>query len=113
MDIEHDRDQEEFFDNCVESGRLPSNDALKQLVLERLVREFEEQRIYDKAAVNDSLHPFFDDYVLVGRELVNFGYLSYDNTANTYEVRKTELPESDYRSNTRLERHAKDLGWLD
>lgn len=63
--------------------------------------------------VNGILETFFDDYVLVRRELVNFDYLFYDNTANTYEVRKTTLSESDFRNNTLLERHAKDPGWLE
>lgn len=113
MDIEYDRDPAEFYESCLERGRLPNNDALKQIVLERLADQFEPDEIYDKQEVTERLEPRFDDHVLVRRELVNFGYLRYDNTENTYRVQKTELSEQDYRENTRLERHARDLGLLE
>jgi len=113
MDVEYDRDPDEVVASSLEGGQLPRNDALKQIVLERLVEKFEVGETYEKRAVNDVLAEHFEDYVLVRRELVNFGYMRYDNTANTFEVRKTELSEQDYRENTRLRRHAEDLGLLD
>lgn len=113
MDIEYDRDPEEFHASCVDRGRLPKNDALKQIVLGRVVARFEGGKTYHKEEVTETLEPDFEDHVLVRRELVNFGYLKYDNTANTYQVQKTELSEQDYRTNTRLERHARDLGLLE
>lgn len=112
MAVNYDRDPEEFFEQRLESGRLPKNDALKQIVLERLVDRFDDTT-YAKTEVNEMLGDDFDDHVLVRRELVNFDYLSYDNTENTYEVRKRTLTEEDYRTNTRLERHARDLGLLE
>jgi len=113
MEIDYDRDPEEFYEQRLESGRLPNNDALKQIILERIVDRFDEDTTYTKSAVTDVLAEDFDDHVLVRRELVNFEYLSYDNTENTYEVRKRALTEEDYRTNARLERHARDLGLLE
>jgi len=63
--VEFDRDTEEVLEKALDSGRLPGNDALKQVVLEAVVADL------------------------------------------------LELAEEDYRENTRLERHAKDLGVLD
>lgn len=65
MTVEFDRDTEEVLGKALDSGRLPGNDALKQVVLEAVVADL------------------------------------------------LELAEEDYRENTRLERHAKDLGVLD
>ncbi|WP_254863226.1 DUF2087 domain-containing protein [Halovivax gelatinilyticus] len=113
MDLQYDRDADEYAAACLERGRLPRNDALKQIVLARVIDRFDVGETYEKSAVNDVLSVDFDDHVLVRRELLNFGYVSYDNTENTYTVVKTELSESDYRNNTRLERHAKDLGLLE
>lgn len=113
MDLDYDRDPDDYYETRLESGRLPKNDALKQIILERLVDRFDDDTTYTKSAVNEILSKEFEDYVLVRRELVNFRYLKYDNTANTYEVWKRELTEKDYRNNTRLERHARDLGLLE
>jgi hypothetical protein len=113
MNLDYDRDPDKYYEQRLDSGRLPNNDALKQIVLERLVEQFDDDTTYTKSEVDEVLAADFEDHVLVRRELVNFGYLSYDNTANTYDIRKRELTEDDYRQNTRLERHARDLGLLE
>ncbi|MFC7073074.1 DUF2087 domain-containing protein [Halovenus rubra] len=113
MDINYDRDPESFYQSCLERARLPRNDALKQIILERLAEKFERGDTYQKNEVTETLESHFDDPVLVRRELVNFGYLRYDNTQNTYRLHKTKLSEQDYRENSRLERHATDLGLLE
>ena len=113
MELSYDRDPDEFFERRLESGRLPKNDALKQIILERLTDRFEDDTTYTKQEVNERLADDFADHVLVRRELVNFDYLRYDNIENTYEVHKRALTEEDYRTNTRLERHARDLGLLE
>lgn len=113
MEIEYDRDTDEFYRKCLDSGQLPRNDALKQIVLERVVEDLEVGKTYTKEELRPVLDGTFDDEVLVRRELVNFGYLRYDNVENTYRVHKRELSEEDYRNNTRLERHARDLGLLE
>lgn len=113
MEIEYDRDPDQVYEASLERGRLPRNDALKQIVLERIVDQFEMGEEYDKRELDEVLEPAFEDHVLVRRELVNFGYMKHDNTENTYLVRKTELSAEDYRANTRLKRHAKDLGLIE
>lgn len=111
--VEFDRDEAAFHERCVEAGRLPRNDALKQIPLERLAAEFDPGETYTKATVTDLIAEQFDDPVLVRRELVNFGYLRHDNREGTYELIKRRLDREDYRENTRLERHARDIGLLE
>ena len=100
-------------DRCVEEGRLPRSDALKLPVLERVPDEFEVGEPDAKEDLTGTLGEYFDDPVLVRRELVNFGYVGHDNTAGTYTVRKRSLTEEDVRSISRLERHARDLGLIE
>jgi hypothetical protein len=114
MALRYDRDRDDYFQRCRESGSIPSNDALKLVVLERLLdAEFELDETYDKATVTARLREHFKQAILLRREFVNFGYMGYDNRANEYTVRKLELDEADVRENRRLERHAKDIGVLD
>lgn len=113
MAIDYDRDTEAFAEKCKSDGKLPRNDALKQIVLQDLVADLDDDRTYDKSEIDELVGEHFDDHVLVRRELVNFGYLSQDHLAGTYEVRKRELAEDDFREISRLERHAEDLGILE
>jgi hypothetical protein len=113
MALSFNRDRSEYFETCVEADSLPGNDALKLIVLEALLDEFEVGETYSKAEVNATLGDYFTDHVTVRRELVNFGYARYDNTENEYTVVKRELSEADVRERTRLSRHARDLGVLE
>lgn len=113
MAVRYDRDRASFFEKCRRNGTIPGNDALKLIVLERILEEFELGEVYRKSEVNETIERHFDDAALVRRELVNFGYLRYDNRANEYAVEKLELTEDDIRERSRLERHARDIGLLD
>jgi hypothetical protein len=113
MPVEFDRDEDAFFERCVADGVFPRNDALKQIVLERVVADLEFEATIEKADLNETIAEYYDDYALVRRDLVNFGYLDHDHLAGTYEVAKRELEAADYREISRLERHARDLGVLD
>lgn len=45
------------------------------IVLEKLVEEFEPDRAYPEMEVNQILLDFFDDYAILRREIVDFGYM--------------------------------------
>lgn len=113
MALSFDRDRREYFRQRVDADSLPGNDALKLVVLEELLDDFEVGETYTKREVNDVLGEYFTDHVTVRRELLNFGYVRYDNTANEYTVRRRELDEADVRERTRLARHARDVGVLE
>ncbi|MBP1987390.1 DUF2087 domain-containing protein [Halolamina salifodinae] len=113
MALDFDRDREAFFEKCRESDSVPGNSALKLVVLEELLdREFETGETYTKTEVTERIGEHFAEPIHLRRELVNFGYVHYDNRANEYEILTRTLSEEDVRENGHLTRHAKDLGVL-
>ncbi len=113
MSLDFDRDRVAFFEKHRRNDSVPSNSALKLIVLEALLaREFEAGETYSKAELTDRIGKHFDRAIELRRELVNFGYARHDNRENTYEIRTLELSEADVRENGHLERHAEELGVL-
>ena len=72
----------------------------------KLIAEFED-RIYSEEEVNNVIKKYFEDYVLLRRELINFGYMQRNPFLSEYKVIKRELTNDDVRNNTLLRRHAK------
>ncbi|MBW2970376.1 DUF2087 domain-containing protein [Candidatus Woesearchaeota archaeon] len=100
-------DTEEFFQKCVKHNNFPKNDFLKQAVLIHLVKEFEDNKKYKEQEVNEKIKKYFEDYTLLRRELINFGYMQRNSETAEYWVVKRELTKDDIRNNTILRRHAK------
>ncbi len=55
--------------------RLPKQLKKRQLVLKQLAQQFKTNTVYKEAEVNTILGAFHDDYCLLRRDLVDFGYL--------------------------------------
>lgn len=66
--------EEQFFERHVENNQFPSNDALKQIILKKIMKDFEFEKIYTETEVNEIIKKYFDDFTLIRRELINFGY---------------------------------------
>ena len=114
MSLDFDRDREDFFEKHRRNDSIPSNSALKLIVLEELLaREFAAGETYNKAELTDRIGDHFERPIALRRELVNFGYARHDNRENTYTIRTLELSEVDVRENAHLERHAEELGVLE
>jgi len=113
MSLTYDRDREAFFEECRARGRLPSNDALKLIVLERLLEPLDVGETYTKAELNEHVEPHFDDHALVRGELVNVGYCRYNDLTNEYTVERATFDEDDIGEISRLERHARDIGLVE
>lgn len=112
MEIRFNLDEEKFFTKCMKYQNFPKNDALKQIILKRLMQEFDKGRVYSEIEVNDSIKEYFQDYTTLRRELLNFGYMWRDPSTGEWTVVKKELKKEDYLANRRLKRHAKDLGLI-
>lgn len=106
-------DEEKYFADCVQNKNLPKNDASKQIILKRIMKDFEKNRIYSEQEVNEIIKKYFEDYATLRRELINFGYMTRDNLTQNYKVVKTELFKEDYLAITRLKEHAQRLGILE
>lgn len=104
--------EEEFFAKCVKDQNIPKNDALKQVLLKRIMQDFHENRIYPEQEVTEMIKKYFTDFCLIRRELINFGYMQRDPLKCEYWVIKKELTRPDYLKITRLKKHAEELGVL-
>jgi len=103
-------DEGKFFDKCVRDQNVPRNDALKQVILKKIMINFQENRIYSEQEVNLTVKKYFEDYTLIRRELINFGYMQRDPAKSEYWVIKKELLKEDYIRITRLKQHAIQIG---
>lgn len=101
-----------FFEKCAKNQNLPSNDALKQIILKRIMQDFEFGKVYSEQEVDDIIKKYFNDFCLIRRELINFGYMKRNPANGEYRVVKKELSKEDYQNITTLKRHAKDIGVL-
>jgi len=76
--------------------RLPSDDVEKQEILEKVISLFEEGKEYTEEEVYKKIKDFkVEDYVLVARELVNFGYFGKDSYKSIFWVKKNKLSEEE------------------
>jgi hypothetical protein len=98
--IELPFDVEKVFEKYIRHKTIPKNDLEKQAILIRLIREFEDQRIYSEQEVNEILKKHFDDYALLRREMINFGYMQRNPKRAEYWVAKRELTKEDIKNNT-------------
>jgi hypothetical protein len=99
----------EYLEKCLKNRQFPSNDFLKQIILKRIMQDFNNNQIYSEKEVDQIIKKYFDDYTLIRRELINFGYMQRDPIKMEYKVVKKELSKEDYENNTLLKRHAKDI----
>ena len=86
--------EDEFFKKCVEKQELPKSDVEKQIILKRIMQDFCGKE-YMEMDVNAIVKKYFEDFALIRRELVNFGYMHKDSYTGKYTVVKRELSEED------------------
>ncbi|MBS3118633.1 DUF2087 domain-containing protein [Candidatus Woesearchaeota archaeon] len=106
-------DTKKFFEKFVKHHNFPKNDFEKQAILLYLIEKFKDSRKYLEQEVNEILKKYFEDYTLLRRELINFGYMQRDSTSGEYWVVKRELTLDDVRNNALLRRHAQSFNVLD
>ena len=74
-------DEEAVLRTFFRDGRLteiPSKEAKRRIVLERIAVEFEPGVRYDEMTVNAIVGRFFEDYAAIRRYLVDEGFLDRD-----------------------------------
>jgi len=105
--IEFPFDTELLFSKFVKHKAFPKNDFEKQAILIRLMDDFEDGKKYMEQEINEKLKKHFEDYTLLRRELINFGYMRRNSLTGEYWVVKRILTKEDVMNNTLLRRHAK------
>lgn len=106
-------DIDKFFEKNVKNKTFPRNDFEKQAILLKLIEKFKDEIKYTEQEVNEMIKKFFEDYTLLRRELINYGYMQRNPTTGEYWVAKRILTKEDIEKNTLLKRHAKAYGVLD
>jgi len=75
---------------------LPKNDLKKQEILSKIAKKFKKEREYSEIEINEIIKSFnIEDFALIRRELVNFGYLGKDSYKNVYWLKKYELSKEE------------------
>jgi len=78
--------------NWIKKQEFPRNDSDKQLILQEIMKEFDENKLYEEQEVNKIIKKFYDDFATIRREFVNFGYMQR-NEKSEYKVAKKKLSE--------------------
>lgn len=106
-------DIEKFFEKCVKHKNIPRNDFEKQAILITLIKDFQDNKKYSEQEVNEIIKKYFDDYALLRRELINFGYMQRNLDTGEYWIVKRKLTTEDIKNNIMLRRHAKSYNILE
>lgn len=76
----------------IKRQEFPRNDLEKQLILQEIMKDFEENKIYNEQEINQTIKKYYDDSATIRRELVNFGYMQR-NEKLEYKVIMKKLSE--------------------
>ena len=91
---------------------FPRNDLKKQEILQKIMKDFNENKSYTEEEVGNVIRKHFDDWALIRRELVNFGYMSRDSYKNEYKVLKKELSKDDLERLKKLNKELEKIRWI-
>ncbi len=67
---------------------FPSKEKKKYVLLRFLIELFDEHTKYNEFEVNQILKPVYDDYVILRRYLVDYGYLDRLDNGKAYWVKQ-------------------------
>jgi len=67
--------------------QLPTREKKKLVVLDHIQEQFERNRKYSEKEVNEILKKIYDDFVLIRRELVDYGFLDRYDDCSEYWVK--------------------------
>jgi DNA-binding CsgD family transcriptional regulator len=65
----------------------PTKEKKRMAILRHLVKQFEVDRTYSEKEVNAILRQFFDDYVMLRRHLIEYGFMERTQDGGSYWVR--------------------------
>lgn len=85
--------EKEFFEDCVEKQKFPKDDREKQIILKNIIKKFHKNKEYSEQEVDKIIRNFYNEFTLIRRELINFGYMERNPYENKYGVIKKELSD--------------------
>jgi len=66
---------------------FPSKEKKKYVLLRFMIKLFEKGKSYTEFEVNEILKPVYDDYIILRRYLVDYGYLDRLDNGTSYWVK--------------------------
>lgn len=76
-----------FNEDQTKLNQFPSKLKRKIVILDRLIQCFEKNRTYSEKEINAILKPFYDDFVLIRRLLIERHYMERTNDGREYWVK--------------------------
>lgn len=79
---------EKFFmeDGCLK--RFPPKEKQRLIVLKEIAKRIESERMYDEKELNQMLKVIYDDYVMIRRYLIEYGFLDRKPDGSQYWLKK-------------------------
>ena len=75
-----------FNENSGRLQNLPNKEKKKVIVFQKIAENFEADRKYTEKEVNEIIKRFYDDYFIIRRSLVDFGYMKRTQDCREYWV---------------------------
>jgi hypothetical protein len=66
---------------------FPSKEKKRVAIIKHLIQFFDVNKTYTEKEVNDILKPFYDDYVLLRRYLIEYGFMDRTQDCSAYWVK--------------------------
>lgn len=86
---------EELFQKYFQDGKLrqiPKKNKGKQELFRFFAEQFDDAKVYTEKEINEKLKNFYDDFAILRRYLVDYGYLLRDQYGKEYR-KKIDLAE--------------------
>lgn len=68
--------------------RFPPKEKQRLIVLKEITKRIESERIYDEKELNEILKAIYDDYVMIRRYLIEYGFLDRKPDGGQYWLKK-------------------------
>jgi len=78
---------ENYFDTTGALLNFPSKEKKKIIILREIAKNFKAQTEYSEKEINRILTRIYDDYVLIRRYLIQYGFLDRKNDGASYWVK--------------------------
>ena len=83
-EAEREEKIKKFFGEDGSLIRFPKKEKDKLIVLMKIAGEFTSNRIYSEKEVNEILKGYYDDYVLLRRYLIEYGFITRKPDGSSY-----------------------------
>ena len=68
--------------------RFPPKEKQRLIVLKEIAKRIESERMYDETELNQMLKAIYDDYVMIRRYLIEYGFLDRKPDGSQYWLKK-------------------------